>query len=313
MSKKLINKLKGPIFIFGGSGFIGANLFKKIFEYRHDVYAITTNKNAVRLNGYRENTVVLNIKDKKKLVRVLDKYQPKTIFNLICYGAYPRQENTKEIYDVNFRYLIELINILAKREVNAFINAGTSSEYGDNCYKPKEEDHMIPNSHYSVSKLSFYYYLKFYCSKLKFPGIHLRLYSVYGPLEDKSRLIPTLLEKIKNNSLPDFVDKKISRDFVHVDDVCNAFIIAAIKINKLKFGDSFNIGTGVKTTMEDLVLISRKLFSLKCNARFGKYEKRKWDNINWVSNPTKAEKILGWKYKIGIEEGLKMLQRDKLF
>ena len=138
-----------------------------------------------------------------------------------------------------------------------------------------------------------------------FPCVNLRLYSVYGPLEDTSRLIPNILRHALVGTLPPLVDPETSRDFVHCDDVCAAFILAAAKIHPGLYGEDFNIGSGVKTTISDLVTLTRKLFEIKAEAKFGSMEGRRWDMSDWYSNPSKAVQLLGWQSKIGLADGLK--------
>src|SRR5436190_13347204 len=155
IKEKILN-LKGPIFIFGASGFIGTNLLDTILKYRKDCYAITHNpRSAWRLRLLEvppHNVVHCDINYKKSVDTVFKQYNPKTIFNLSAYGAYSKQNNTGLIYQTN---VIGTVNILeACKDVKAYIHAGSSSEYGLNSANPKEEDALLPNSHYSVSKIS---------------------------------------------------------------------------------------------------------------------------------------------------------------
>jgi len=303
--KNNINFLKGPIFIFGASGFIGVNLFKLIIKYRTDVFAISRSSKSIRLQGINNsNIIILDIKDQYKLNEIISFYKPKTIFNLIAYGSYPFQDNINKIYKVNFHYLKGLVECLSRYEICSFINAGTSSEYGLNSNAPKEYDPLYPNSDYAISKLSFYYYLKYFAFKNNFPSIHLRLYSVYGELEENSRLIPTLLKQANLKKFPRLVNKDISRDFIYIDDVCEAFIMAAINIKPQMYGEVYNIGTGIKTTIEELAYLVKELFSIKSDPIFDTYINRKWDVTNWYSNPTKASFELKWKYNTSLKKGL---------
>ena len=73
------------------------------------------------------------------------------------------------------------------------MHAGSSSEYGDNAAGPTEDDPLAPNSDYAVSKVAAANLIYFYGKRKGLPCANLRLYSVYGPLEDSSRLIPNLI------------------------------------------------------------------------------------------------------------------------
>src|SRR3972149_1943945 len=108
-----IKSLKGPIFIFGASGFIGANLLESILRYRKDCYALTHDvKQAWRLklmNVSNENVLYCDILFKNSVIELFDKYKPETVFNLSAYGAYSKQDDANLIYETN---LIGTLNIL---------------------------------------------------------------------------------------------------------------------------------------------------------------------------------------------------------
>ena len=195
--------------------------------------------------------------------------------------------------------------MLADRSISAFVHAGSSSEYGTNSAAPPETARCEPNSHYAVSKVATAEYLRYLGKERRFPCINLRLYSVYGPLEDGSRLIPNLLHKALGGTLPPFVNPNTSRDFVHVDDVCAAFIYAAAKMNPELYGESLNIGSGKCTTIGELATITQNLFGVSEQPQFGAMEARSWDLADWFSDPSKARDMLGWQARIPLEEGLK--------
>ena len=160
-----------------------------------------------------------------------------------------------------------------------------------------------------MSKAAVADYLRYVGKHRSIPCANLRLYSVYGPLEDTSRLIPSLLRDALRGQLPPFVDPNTSRDFVHVDDVCDAFIQTAVRMNPDIYGESFNIGTGLRTTIADLAKLTQQLFALNGEPKFGSMEGRSWDLPDWYANPSKAARILGWKAEIQLAEGLKSMSR----
>ena len=188
----------------------------------------------------------------------------------------------------------------------AFVQAGTSSEYGLNCKGPDEQEEMIPNSDYSTSKVCASYLIKYYGSVLNFPCANLRLYSAYGPWEERDRLIPTLINSGLKGEYPNLVNKEISRDFIYIDDCTRALVKAALTACKTNPGISINIASGEKTTLEEVANTAKKTFKLKENPEFGSMLNRKWDLADWYGNPYLAKKIMGWSTKIGFEEGLKL-------
>ena len=209
----------------------------------------------------------------------------------------------------NYVALTKLVNVLKDYSISSFIHSGSSSEYGDNCSAPSENEICVPNSDYSMSKLAATNFLANAGKNFNFPNITLRLYSVFGPLEDTSRLIPTVVHHGLEKKFPKLVNPEVSRDFIYISDVCNAFIQSALAINPEIYGEIFNIGSGTKTTIKDITVIAKKVFKIPYEPSFSTMDSRSWDLKNWYSNPKKAKQKLNWEANVSIEEGLKYTKK----
>src|SRR4029453_12977117 len=86
-------------------------------------------------------------------------------------------------------------------------------------------------------------------------AVVLRLYSAYGPWEHPDRLMPTLLARGLDGDLPPLVSPSVARDFVYVEDVCSAFVLAA----GAPRGRVYNVGSGRQTTVAEIVELARRL------------------------------------------------------
>jgi len=301
-----VRALQGPILVTGASGFVGANLFKTIATVRDDVYAVVRLEKNWRLEDIRDERIIAaDLTDSAAVKNLVNSVAPRTVFDCAAYGAYSFEKDASLTYQTNFQALINFTELLAALPVAAFVHAGSSSEYGTNCTAPSEDAPCEPNSPYAVSKVAAATYLHFMGKQRNFPCANLRLYSVYGPLEDTSRLLPTLAREALAGKLPPLVDPRISRDFVHVDDVCVAFIITAAKMHPGLYGESFNIGSGAKTTIADLAAMARRVFDITAEPQFGTMEDRAWDLAEWYSEPRKARELLDWKAEISLEDGLR--------
>lgn len=301
-----ISALKGPILVTGASGFVGANLFKMLSSHRQDVFACVQREKGWRLVDIDDAKIIaVDLNDSAATKNLIDTLLPKTVFDCVSYGAYSFEEDPSLIYKTNFQSLVGLISLLSESTIAAYVHAGSSSEYGTNSAAPAELEHCEPNSHYSVSKVAAATYLRYMGKERKFPAVNLRLYSVYGPLEDSSRLIPNLLRHALEGKLPPFVNPNTSRDFVYVHDVCVAFIMAATKMQPDLYGESFNIGSGIKTTIAELAGVTKLVFNVAEEPQFGEMEGRAWDLSDWYSNSEKAKAQLGWEPSYDIKAGLK--------
>ncbi len=307
-TKELARNLPGPILVVGASGFIGAKLFFSLSRMRKDVYAVSRRaKQSWRLSQADQQQLInMNILDWEDLKNQIDNLKPKTVFNLSAYGAYSRQTDVEKIYRTNYLGTLNLIRALLDTGCSAFVQAGTSSEYGINSKEPKENEELIPNSDYAVSKVGASYLIKYYGQQLNFPAVNLRFYSVYGPWEERDRLIPTLVSAGLKHKFPNFVDKKISRDFVYIDDCTEALVKAAQTVCMTDPGISINIATGIKTSFEDVAKAAKKVFKIKGQPEFGTMKNRAWDLANWYGNPELAKKLLGWRAKTTFLQGLKL-------
>lgn len=301
-----VRALRGPIVVLGAGGFVGANLLNVLLKHRTDVFGVVRKLPAWRLDAIdRRHVLEIDINDLAATRSMVSNIRPSTVFDCVAYGAYSFETDHSLIYRTNFSSLVQLVELLAETEFTALVHAGSSSEYGLKSAGPSEEESLQPNSHYAVSKAAASEYISFAGKVRRLPVVNLRLYSVYGPYEDTSRLIPNLIAKGSKGEYPPFVNPEISRDFVHVDDVCEAFIVAAAKINPDIYGESFNIGTGQQTTIRELADVSAKVFSITSQPIFATMAGRSWDLSNWFAAPEKAANKLGWSARIGLAEGIK--------
>ena len=304
---RFIHALRGPILVTGASGFVGANLFFVLRKQRSDVFACIHNKKGWRLEQVPDSEIAAaDLNDAAAVRNLVQSLRPQTVFHCAAYGAYSFEQEPGVIYETNFQAVVNLVAELSRSPIAAFVHAGSSSEYGAHSAGPLESDVCVPNSHYSVSKVAVSNFLRYVGKSRAFPAVNLRLYSVYGPLEDTSRLVPKLLRRALEGGYPEFVDPETSRDFVHTNDVCAAFILAAAKMNPDLYGEDFNIGTGQRTTMRELAQVARAAFEIPGEPTFNTMEGRAWDRADWYSTPGKAARLLGWTATTGLPEGLRL-------
>jgi polyisoprenyl-phosphate glycosyltransferase len=305
-SEAWIGTLKGPIVVLGAGGFIGCNLFRALRAVRADVFAVVRNLPAPRLRDVDPADLIeVDLNDRSAARNFVDAIRPATVFDCVAYGAYSFEGDADLVYATNFTALVNLVESLAARGgLAAYVHAGSSSEYGSNSAAPREDAELRPNSPYAVSKAAASHYLAYAGRTRRLPVVNLRLYSVYGPYEDASRLIPALVARGLEGGYPDFVDPGIARDFVYVEDVCEAFVRAAAKMDLDLYGESINIGSGVETTIRDLAGTAQAIFAIPEPPRFGDMPARGWDLTRWQSDPSKAEDRLGWRARTPLAEGL---------
>ena len=301
-----VRALEGPVLVIGASGFIGSNILRRILSAREDVVGTVFSGDPWRLRGFHSrHTTFCNIQDPESLKITLNRLQPRTVFDCSAFGAYSFEGAYEKIHFTNYTCLIRLLEYLSTRDISAYIHAGSSSEYGTNAGAPQESDFLCPNSHYAVSKAAASQAIYYFGKTRGFPAVNLRIYSAYGPFEDSSRLIPTLCRFSLEDRLPPFANPHTARDFIHVDDVVEAFIAAALTMGPKMMGASLNIGTGSQTTLSEIAEIAKDVFSIEEMPVFSSSEVRAWDLDTWRANTLKAERELAWKAQIPFREGLR--------
>ncbi|MBI5544749.1 MAG: NAD-dependent epimerase/dehydratase family protein [Deltaproteobacteria bacterium] len=307
-----VSRLPGPILVVGASGFLGARLFFSLAGRRKDVYAASRDPYVrwrfASLPDFVSpaQLVQLDLTAAQSVRQVCERLKPRTVFNLSAYGAYERQQQVGRIHEVNYTGVLNLVLGLQEVGCEALVHAGSSSEYGLNCASPAESAELVPNSDYAAAKVAASYLLKYYGRIHSFPCAVLRLYSVYGPFEERDRLIPRLVGAGLQGGYPPLAHPATSRDFVYVDDATAAFVRAALTICKTDPGLSVNIATGRRTTLEDVARAAKQVFGLPSDPVFGAHHNRKWDLSNWYGNPALAEQKLGWKAEVSFERGLRL-------
>jgi nucleoside-diphosphate-sugar epimerase/glycosyltransferase involved in cell wall biosynthesis len=299
-----VERLQGPILVLGGSGFVGANVLRTCLRHRDDAYGTASRLPAWRLEGVSvRNVKVTDLLIDSNLDQLLGTVQPRTIIDCVAYGAYSFETDSQLIYQTNFNLVSRLLSRLQERRISAYVHAGSSSEYGYNASAPKEDTALAPNSHYAVSKVAASNLIYFYGKKLGLPCANLRLYSVYGPMEDASRLIPTLVRLGLEGRYPELVHSDISRDFVYTDDAVDAFLDVALNLTEPDYGESLNIGTGRKTTIGEAADLAKELFTIPGAPAFS-MPSREWDMPDWYANIDKVRTRIGWVPRTTFREGL---------
>jgi nucleoside-diphosphate-sugar epimerase len=183
-----------------------------------------------------------------------------------------------------------------------FVNTGSSSEYGRKAFAMRETDILEPDSYYAVAKAA-QSLLSRHCSQASgLPIVTLRLFSVYGPYEEPTRLIPKLMMAALGGQPIDMVAPEIARDFIYVDDVVHTYL----DIDHLKTlpGEILNIGTGVQSSLQDVVDTVNALCEAPLDVRWGNMESRPWDSDVWVGDISKAKRLMGSPPRTTLREGL---------
>lgn len=293
----------------GAGGFIGANLLRALLEAGHDVTAwLRPGGVEWRLDGLAGDIDVafIDLLDGDAIEAGVQRARPDWIFHLATHGAYSWQRDPERIMQTNLVSTVRLLAACTRRGFGAFLHAGTSSEYGFQDHAPGERELPEPNSDYAVMKAAGTLHCRFVSQRDDLHVVTLRLYSVYGPWEEPGRLMPTLVARGIEGTLPPLVSPDTPRDFVSTRDAARAFLSAAERTN-LPRGTVLNIGSGRQTTLREVVEVARAEMGIQADPQWNTEPQREWDAAVWVSDPRHAAALLGWTAEDDLPIGFRLL------
>jgi len=302
------------VLVAGGAGFIGSHIVDRLIEEDIEVTVLDNlytgqlenlekhrnNKNFQFVRGdVRKRDLV------KRAVKDVD-----VVFNEAAVVSVPRSmEDPILANEVNVGGTLNLLKACLDAGVKRFVQASSASVYGDTKTLPVSED-MRPNpfSPYAVSELAAENYAQVFCAAYGLETVCLRYFNVYGPRQTYSvysGVITIFVNQLLQNQQPTIHgDGKQTRDFVYVEDVVNANMLALTK-REAKC-QVFNIATGEATTINQLVENLREITNKKHLKPVHKAP-RTGDIRHSYASVEKARKILGYKPKFSLKEGVTKL------
>ena len=305
------------VIVTGGAGFIGSNLVKYLLKKKY--FVINIDKLSYSANPYNLKNLYKNknytffkvdLNNKKKIVKILKKYKPEGIFNLAAETHVDRSiDKPKNFIFSNILGTYNLLEaIVSYKKKIKLIHISTDEVYGDLIKGRSDEKFPYnPSSPYSSSKASADHLIKAYVRTYKIQAIVTNCCNNYGPNQFPEKLIPKLIFNIINNrALPIYAKGRNSREWIHVQDHCEALLLIYLKG---KVGESYNIGSGMNLKNIDIakkLLKIAKNKSLKINKKVKiKFVKdRPGHDFRYALNNKKILNELGWKSKIPFHSGL---------
>ena len=300
-----MNLLNERFFVTGAFGFVGSCLTRKLAEIGCEVHTLVRSRGVPwRLAGLegRVNLHAGDLNDCGHLRDLVSEIQPTVIYHLAVHGAYPSQTDADDIILTNVFGTWNLLKACAEVDYKVFVNTGSSSEYGSKQFAMRETDVLEPNSYYAVAKAAQTLVSQHMARADHRPINVFRLFSVYGPYEEPSRLVPTLIQRCLEGKALDMVSPDTARDFVHVDDVVEAYL--QIGQLSLQHGEVFNIGTGIQSTVRDVVRAVQRSTGARVKVNWGSMPARTWDSETWLADATKVRRALKWAPQIRLAEGI---------
>jgi len=290
--------------VTGGAGFIGSHLVDRLIKEGHKVVVIDNLS-----TGKKEN---LNPKAKfykidigsSKIYQIFRKEKFEIVFHYAAQISVRKSiKNSLEDAKINILGSLNVLENCKKFGVKKVIFPSTGAVYGDAKVLPTPEDYPeLPLSPYAISKLTIEKYLNYYYKNFNLLFLSLRLANVYGPRQNpqgEAGVIAIFLKKMLSKGQPIiYGDGMQTRDFIFIDDVVEANILA-LKSNKVGI---FNIGTSKETNVKTIFKKLKELTASKCTEVH--VPALPCEQKRSCLDYSKAKKILGWRPKYNLNEGL---------
>lgn len=304
------------ILVTGGAGYIGSHMTRMLIKRGVEVVVLDTlefgHKKAVPDGAM---LVVGNVADKD----IVDKiFSEQTIDGVMHFAGYLQVEESVKF---PIKYMknnvigpVTLLEAMRMHHVNHIIFSSTAAVYGNPMTVPIPEHHpKKPVSPYGLSKWAFEELLRVYDRSYGIQSIALRYFNAAGASLDgkhgevhnpETHLIPlaclTALGKRPSFSLfgtdYDTPDGSALRDFIHIEDLCEAHVVAFEALKNGHKTDVYNVGTGSGVSVKEVVSMIRKLSGADFPVQ--EADRRSGDPAVLVSDPSKLKREFGWEPKV---------------
>ena len=315
------------ILITGGAGFIGSHLVKRFVKNypNYNIYNVDSLTYAGNLNNLKEienkknyNFFKIDINNHDKIIKLFKSKKISDVIHLAAESHVDKSiESSYEFAKTNVLGTLSLLE--ASRKIwtkpyknNIFYHISTDEVYGslglDGSFN--EESKYNPNSPYSASKASSDHFVRAYHRTHKLPILISNCSNNYGPFQHKEKLIPNILNSLINGeNIPIYGDGKNIRDWLFVDDHCDAIELI---FRKGLIGETYNIGGGYEIRNIDLTKLIIKLFDEKNLNPLGFSENliqfvddRAGHDFRYAIDHSKITHELDWKPKTIFEKGIR--------
>ena len=307
------------IIVTGGLGFIGSNLIDLLIKKNYFVInldKVTYSSNFYNTKEYKNSKkykfIKCDIRD-KKFKKILFKYKPIGVFNLAAETHVDRSIDNPEKFIqsniVGVYNLLENFKEYSRKHKSKLVHISTDEVYGDILKGRSSEHHPYqPSSPYAASKAASDHLVSSYIRTYKIPSIITNCSNNYGPKQHPEKLIPKLIYNILNNkALPIYGKGTNSREWIYVEDHCEALLKIFIKG---KIGEFYNIGSNKNLNnlqvTEELINVSKKIIRLGKKVKIKFIKDRPGHDLRYALNSNKIKKKLNWFPKTRFRQGIKL-------
>jgi len=286
------------ILITGANGFLGSNLLKSFINSNNNVFAVSqSDKNIKQFKDkiLFESNIKFDYFDlKDKIV----KFNPNIIIHCAWSGGNSYSDiNKLDQYYHNISLSLSLLEIAKECKLSRFIGIGSFAEYGIITDKAKETQPDNPNTHYGLSKSCFKFISKMFCEQNNNSWSWIRPCYVYGSGDVATRLIPSVISKLKNKENITLSSCNVTIDYLHISDFCDG--VCSIVDNRLD--GIYNVCSGNEYNLKDILKYIQEKSKSSQPINFDPFLDRGYASKYICGSSDKLQSLSNWKPKTSLE------------
>jgi nucleoside-diphosphate-sugar epimerase len=289
------------ILLTGAAGFIGSHLLRQLVRDHHVAFLVSPATDRWRILDveHRATRIDADIREVEKAASAIAHFAPETVVHLAWSGVTNSHRNDRSQIE-NLHATLALIDVAHAAGARAFVGVGSQAEYGPSSGALDESSPTQPTTLYGITKLSTCLFARQLCDDLGVRFAWVRLFSSYGPMDDESWLIPSMVLTLLAGGRPKLTLGEQRWDYVYVKDAADA--LARVALAPTASG-IFNLGSGTTATIRSITEQVRDLIDPSLPLGFGEVPYRP-DQVMHLEARTDRLRAIGWSPTVGLAEGL---------
>lgn len=301
------------VLVTGGVGFLGFAVARLLHARGDDIHVIVRPSTAAsRLGALPEGITVhgADLANPSTASKAIESSRPEVVIHAASsHGHAMSSEQRLAAWRDDVIGTVVLLESLRRNLPDLFVHVGSSLVYRPSSGPLGENAALGPETLRGATNLAAATAVEQWSLEGGIPAVVVRPFSVYGPGQDETMVIPVLLRSLASGSPFAIASAESRRDFVHIDDVARCIVLAASQpANEVPV---LNVGTGVETSIKELIEIAERVTGMTVVPARDPHPPTPPSRPHWRADPSLASTVLGWTADISLEEGLSMLWRAR--
>jgi UDP-glucose 4-epimerase len=292
-------------FVTGATGHLGSFLVRRLLADGNEVAILRRpTSDLVRLRGVvgALSHIQGDLNELASVQTQLSEFKPEITFHLAWDGTTGDFRNSPEQVSRNGASTLALLEVVRRAGSKVFVGLGSQAEYGLFSGVLREDHPPKPMTTYGLVKYCMSLLTLEFCTRANMRGLWLRIFSVYGPMDDHRHMLPTLISSLLDGQSPAVTLGEQRWDYLYVDDAVDAICAAAFTPD---LTGVFNVAAGHATPLRQIVEQVRDIIDSRIQLRFGAEPYRPDQVMHLEGDISRLTAATAWTPQTSLEEGLR--------